>query len=590
LERISIDHVKEYIQGLSKYENRLAGSEREREAAGYIKHLLREFGYEDIRESEFQIYGWVPKKCIVEVVSPVKRTIEAALLPYSNTVSLESTLVRINNIEDKKTSSKKGMIGLAPWGQHLYLSAMRTYYVARMQKLSAVLIGSPDTGDLRKVVVVEVGGEMDLPLISISKEDMEFLDRLLQDNDVRVRIETQVDINPNAKSMNVEVVVQGDGSLQHEVIVGAHYDAYFKGAADNAAPAAIVLELARLLKKHVSENTIRRTVRFLFFGAEECGSTSYYYWVNGSRAYVNANKDIVSRTGIMLSMDSVGFEAPNYVATTLDLEEFAKGVKVPMKNPPDVLYYGPSAYGSDHWFFETSGVSVIYGVSFPSPFYHTQRDSFENLNMRSVQFHCEFMREAMQYLCNVELLPIDIFKPLERLAAIVTQYLQVRDLPFDLSVLLRHIERVSAERRSYEKAIKTVVQSGNVKRIEDINQFIVSTVNRYNRTIGWVWRRAAPSDVSYLSKLELMADYSEIGTAISALRKMPIANLDSETVTRYKTQSDNPFNWTDVHAPLEKLEEERSRVFRIVDEEISQLSQFFSETYQKLKEFSKSAQ
>jgi Iap family predicted aminopeptidase len=589
LERVSIDRAKEYIQGLCKYKNRLAGSEKEREAAEYIQGLLREFGYEDIKQSKFRIYGWIPKKCVVEIVSPIKRTLEAALLPYSNSVVLESNLTHINNVDYEKVTGKEGMIGLAPWGQHLYLSTMRTYYAAQRQKLSAVLIGSPDAGDLRKVVVVEVGGEMSLPLISISKEDMELLGKLMEKDDVKIRIETSVDTDAKATSKNLEVVVQGDGSLQHEVIVGAHYDAYFEGAADNAAPAAIVLELARLLRKYASENTIRRTVRFLFFGAEECGSTSYYYWVNGSRAFVSANRDIVSRTGIMLSMDSVGFDAPNYIATTIDLSEFAREIKVPMKTPPDVVFYGPSAYGSDHWFFETSGVSVIYGVSFPSPLYHTQRDSFENLNMRSVQFHCEYMKEALQYLCSTEVLPIDIFAPLERFTTILRDYLKIKDLPFDLSVLLRHIERVSGEKRSLERTIKAAIQSGDVKRIEEINRFLVSTANRYNQTIGWVWRRAAPSDVSYLSKLEFIADYAEISGAISALRKMPIANLDRETVTRYKTQQDNPFNWTDIHLPLEKLEDERSRVFRIVDDEISRLSEFFSETYQQLKAFSVSS-
>lgn len=583
MEKISIDRIKKYIQGLCSYENRLPGSEKEREAATYIKSLLKEFGYEKISESDFQIYGWTPKKCTVDIISPIKRTIEAVLFPYSNSASIEASLVHVNNIDDSKTTGKEGKIGLASWGQHLYLSAMRTYYAAQRQKLSAVLIGSPDPGNLRKMVVVEVGGEMELPLISISKEDMEFLEGLLEKDEVRVRIDSEVDINPKAKSTNLEVVIEGDGSHRHELIVGAHYDAYFKGAADNAAPAAIVLELARLLKKHVSTNKIRRTVRFLFFGSEECGSTSYYYWINGSRAYVDRHKDIVSRAGIVLSLDSVGFDAPNYIATTLDLSDFAKEIHVDMKNPPDVIFYGPPAYGSDHWFFEISGVSTIYGVSFPSPFYHTQRDDFDNLNIKSVQLHSEFMREVLEHCCNVEVLPIDIFTPLEQFTTILRDYLKVKDLPFDLSVLLRHIQRVLSEKRSFEKSLKAVLQSGNAKRIEEINQFLISTVQRYNQTIGWVWRRVAPKDVSYLSKLEYIMDYQEISTAISALRKMPITNLDDETVTRYRTQKDNPFNWVDVHKPLRKLEEERSRIFRVVDNEISHLSDFFVETYQRLK-------
>ena len=585
METISIDRILGYIRGLCQYENRLAGSETEKEAAEYIKDLLHGFGYNEVKMTKFPVYGWVPKKCAVEVISPVKRRLEAAVFPYSNSVSVEASLVTINHTDEIALSSREGMIGLAPWGEHLYLSAMRTYYVAQKQKLSAVLIASPDEGDLRKRVVVEVGGEMGLPLISISKEDGAILEGLMEQGEVRIRVETEVNVDADASSQNLEVMVPGDGSVGHELIVGAHYDAYFQGAADNAAPVAIVLELARILRMNAERITPRRTVRFLFYGAEECGSTSYYYWVNGSRAYVEANSDAVARTGAILSLDSVGFNAPNYVATTLCLTGFAKGLRVQMKNPPTVTFYGPAAYGSDHWFFEKAGVPTIYGVSFPSPLYHTQRDDVEHLNMKSVQFHAEFMRAALSVLMDVTLLPLDIFAPLERFRSILEEYMNAKDLPFDLGILLRKIERIINEKKAFEKMAKTLGQTENIERIEEVNAFLVSTVNWYNQTIGWVWRKSPPSDVSYLSKLELLVDYSEISAAISALRRMPIANLDLETVVRYKAQDDNPFNWVDVHNPLESLEDERSRIFRAVDEEISRLSDFLSRLHEKVRIF-----
>ncbi|TFF91450.1 M28 family peptidase, partial [Candidatus Thorarchaeota archaeon] len=368
----SLDRIQEYIWRICSFEQRVPGSENERLTAEYLRELLESFGYEDIREQSFSIYGWNPTECVVKVIEPVQKTIEAAVFPYSNSTSIKSELVRLNHADDQSVEKTEGKIGLVPWGPHLYLSPMRSYFLAHRQGLAALLVAAPDEGDLRKVVVVEVGGEMQLPLISISREDAEELQKIGEDSEVILEIATSVERDESATSQNLEVVIEGTDDSAHQVIVGAHYDAFFKGAADNAASAAIVLELARLAKEYVDDGgTFNRTVRFLFFGAEECGSTSYYYWINGSRSYVERHSDIIENTVAMLSLDSVGFDAPNYIASTLDLMDFARSLKVSMINKPKIVHYGPPAYGSDHWFFELSGVPTIYGVSFPSPHYHT---------------------------------------------------------------------------------------------------------------------------------------------------------------------------------------------------------------------------
>ncbi|UCE11828.1 MAG: M28 family peptidase [Candidatus Thorarchaeota archaeon] len=569
---MSTDRILEYIEGLSRIEYRLAGSKAEKQACQFIKKQLTSFGFKEIIESPFQVYGWYPKSVAVEIVSPVRKKITSALFPYSPSIDVESKLVRLNHLDKEEPSKREGMVGLASWGPHLYLSPARTCFSAQRQKLGAVLVASPDEGNLRKVVVTEVGPEMKLPLLSISKEDADFLSNLMERGEVEIKIVTEVEVDENASSSNLEVSLEGEELSSHEVFIGAHYDAYFHSAADGGAPAAIVLELARLMSEYVKNGgQLRRTVRFLFFGAEECGGTTYYYWINGSRAYVRANPEIVSRAAVILSLDSIGYNAQNHIVSTLELEEFARGLVESIKNPRDVNQYGPPAYGSDHWFFEISGVPTIYGVSFPSPLYHTQKDDIENLDRTSVEFYAEFMKKSIFDIANAEILPHDIFTPLQLFESIIMEYRQLPRSPFGLEKVLRRIERILRERNTFSRMIRKAAVLPDKSRIEEVNRFIVSTVQHLNRTIGWVWRKPPPMDVSYMSRLELIRDYVELNAAISSIRRMPISNLDRDTVARYTSLSDNPYDWIDVHGSLAKLETERSKIFGLVDEEISRL-------------------
>ncbi|MHA1735122.1 MAG: M28 family peptidase [Candidatus Thorarchaeota archaeon] len=586
---ISIERIQQVIRNLCAIDNRVPGSDGEKQAAEFVKGELRKAGFDDIKEKEFIIYGWTPKSCVVCVTEPVEREIPAALFPYSPGASLSAELVPINH-SDTVAVNRKGKVGLAPWGPQLYLSVTKSYYHARRLDLSALLISSPDEGNLLKTVVIEAGGPTEIPVISISKEDGEFLSELMESSEVRVNIGAVVDADERATSTNLEVVIEGNSDDDLEVIMGAHYDAWFKGAADNAAPVAIVLELARLIKNHVdSGGKIQRTVRFLFFGAEEAGSTDYYYWLNGSKAYVNENPEIVRRTCVMLSLDSVGFHAQNYVTTTLELHEFATRTKPTVRNPPEITYYSPPAYGRDHWFFEINGVPVIYGVSFPSPLYHTQKDDPDHLDYKSVEYHTKFMREALLHFANSTILPYDIFAPLERFEKIVSDYNIYRDNPFDLLGVLRKIRRLLSEKRSFQKSLKRIAGSQQRDLIAKANKTMLSAIQRYNGTIGWLWRKRIRVDVDYLARLDMIADYMDINAAIGALRRMPIANLDADTVERFKRHTENPYAWFDIHDPLQILERERARVFEEIENELSSLSEMLDAVWEEVKALEKLA-
>jgi len=94
----------------------------------------------------------------------------------------------------------------------------------------------------------------------------------------------------------INVVAELPGTTQPEeiILVGAHFDAYYQGADDNASGVAALLELARVL----SQYRFARTLRFVGFDMEELG-------LAGSTHYVSApgNEHLVAA----LVFDSIGY-------------------------------------------------------------------------------------------------------------------------------------------------------------------------------------------------------------------------------------------------------------------------------------------
>jgi Iap family predicted aminopeptidase len=559
--------------------HKIAGSSNERRAAEYIIECLRGFGFSNIDTMTFKVRGWNPISCSVRISKPIERAIEAALFPYSQSLKTTGKLTQISQIDEYGAKNDGGTIGLSEWGSHLWASPTRTYYKAIRRGLEAVLISTPDEGDLRKVVVVESGRLLKIPVISISKEDGDFLLNLKEKDEVELAINVNVELPATAESMNIEAVLEGQEISKQEVFVGTHVDSWFAGAADNCAPVAIFLELARLIQEFVRNGgALKRSVRFLFFGAENGGNEGFYYWCNGSKAYLDKNRGVSDSVAAFLSLDSVGFPKPTQklMGATTDLLHFAKDIESTNKAGHGFDFYDPPEYHSDHWFFEISGVPIIYGVTHPSHLYQTQKDDLDHMDYDSILSYAQFMKNALVKIANASLLPIDIFTPLMRFEAILTKYSRMRDCPFDMTNQLLRIRDLRTKKIPFNKKLKAIVKSGDENRITETNRFLSSVSHLINTTIGWLWRVAAPDDVDYLSRLELIEDYIALNAAIMTLRGTPVGSLSPEYVDRYESQSDIAYNWIPLHKPLAKLEKERSKIYKLIERELEHISRILT--------------
>ena len=239
--------------------------------------------------------------------------------------------------------------------------------------------------------------------------------------------------------------------------------------------------------------------------------------------------------------------------------------------------------------FEIAGVPTIYGVSGvlsehsiiqPSPLYHTNKDDPEHLDYEVLHFYAEFMNNALAYLSNSELLPMDIFIPLERFESIISQYTKMDGNPYDLKPVLVKVKDLMKFKSSFKKLLVSVDQKREPEAVTRINKFMMTTVKGFNRTIGLTTRPNETYSVNYLYRLEMIEDYIHLANAIRSLRNIPITNFVE--AARIESRSDNPYNWFSIHDSVANLESERTRIGKEIEEEITLLSEFLDNILTKI--------
>ena len=107
----------------------------------------------------------------------------------------------------------------------------------------------------------------------------------------------------DAEVRNLEVEIGGASQPQQIVIVGAHYDSAHgaPGANDNGSGTAMVLELARALRKSAPQ----KTVRFVLFANEE--PPYFGQKPMGSLVYATRSRQRQENIIAMLSLETIGY-------------------------------------------------------------------------------------------------------------------------------------------------------------------------------------------------------------------------------------------------------------------------------------------
>ena len=201
--------------------------------------------------------------------------------------------------------------------------------------------------------------------------------------------EAQTPVGP-LEMINLSVVVPG--ARPERLVIGGHYDTKlfrrfrFVGANDGGSSAALLLELARLLKDRRNPFTIE----LVFFDGEEAvlewTGTDHTY---GSRQYVETARAsaTLNTIGAMLLVDMVGDRNLNIRResnSTRWLTDIIWAAAARLGHG-DVFLDEPLAVEDDHVPFLSAGVAAVDIIDLDYSAWHTADDTLDNVSARSLQ-------------------------------------------------------------------------------------------------------------------------------------------------------------------------------------------------------------
>lgn len=203
---------------------------------------------------------------------------------------------------------------------------------------------------------------------------------------------------------NVVGWIPGTEKPDSFIMITAHYDhlgemgeAIFRGANDNAAGVAMMLDLAR----HYSKNPARYSMVFVAFAGEEAGLIGSGYYVQHPRFPLN-------KTRFLLNLDLVGTgeTGMTVVNATAFPTEFSilDSLNKVGKYVPNIAKRGKAANSDHYWFTEAGVHSFFWYQSGPRSSYHDIYDVPQTLTLAGYIGTYQLAMRFFNQICGNELL------------------------------------------------------------------------------------------------------------------------------------------------------------------------------------------
>ena len=293
---------------------REAGTPTEEKAASLIREELKSFGMESML-SEFTFNTWEIRKAELTVTEPYNKTYQVTGYQRCGSTAgegVEAEFLYVENGDDISLSHAAGKIVMVNEivRKDMYLKLLKAGAAGFVS-----ISGSPtDTGEDRIPRAASIPQKVYEALNEkerIQGVGIHYLDavEMVTEGAKRVRF-TLLQEEVTRTSRNVEARIQGSDRADEILTLTAHYDSVPEGpgAYDNMAGAAIIMEVCRYLKEHQP----RRTVEFVWFGAEEKG-------LLGSRHYIKLHEQELGKHRFNMNVDLAGqLVGGNVIGVTAD--------------------------------------------------------------------------------------------------------------------------------------------------------------------------------------------------------------------------------------------------------------------------------
>ncbi len=381
--------------------NRMAGTEEERCAAQIIRDEIKAFGGESTFET-FKIPHYDVKKAELTITAPFARTMTVNAVGHTGSTpeeGIEAELFYAENASDWKLRQAKGKILLL--NDNIY---GRWQQIAASGALGYVIIAGefdddPERTDLIRPYIrkrlIDMGR---IPgLVLRTRDAIQLLkDAEKYDEPIKVHF-TVVQEEDEWESANVISEIKGTSDSDEYIALTAHYDSvpFSRGAWDNASGSADLLALYA----HYMENPPKRTMRFIWCGAEELG-------LLGSKAYVEAHKEELDKCRMNLNLDMTGPVMGSDQSVITGEESFKTMLEYFAREYGFDTVVNRDVRSSDSAVFADNGVPSVDFLRRGKSVIHSRRDVEFPLSASAFERTQSFMRAFLDRVLNAAEFPV----------------------------------------------------------------------------------------------------------------------------------------------------------------------------------------
>lgn len=222
-----------------------------------------------------------------------------------------------------------------------------------------------------------------IPTLDLSLEDYGLLYRLAENGSKpQIRVTSESKDLGTVPTFNTIATIKGTELPEEYIVLSAHFDSWdgATGATDNGTGTIVMMETARILKKHYPNP--KRTIIVGLWGSEEQG-------LNGSRAFVEDHPEIVKNIQAVFNQDNgtgrvVNISGNGFLHAYDYLGDWLAKVPDTVTQHIETNFPGsPGRGGSDYASFVAAGAPAFNLSSLNWAYWnytwHTNRDTYDKI-------------------------------------------------------------------------------------------------------------------------------------------------------------------------------------------------------------------
>ena len=389
---------------------RVAGTAEDRTAATLISERLRAAGLQDVAIEETAVDGWRLGEARLTVDGQVIPGASLGGAPGTPPGGLTAPVVDVGTGERRRLDRVEvaGRIALLDWSS-LSVSPAEVSLELAQRGAAATVVACFEGGPLYQAPGAvgvfdshwypEAG-----PVLTIAREPAAALRRRLRDGPLVGELTVGVELTRGAAGCNVVGWLPGT-EPGAPIVIGAHHDAWFHGAFDNATGVAALIVLAAGLVQQGDRP--RRSLCFTSRTGEEYGHAQVPFdWCAGAWAQVSEQHPDWRQSPFHLCLEASGHPGLRHIVEApAELAGWARAACRAADREGWLTAgwrVGPPVTGTEQWPFLLAGVpgvaSYCWETSFRRTRYHTALDTaaivdFEHL-ARTVRLDALLLLEA----------------------------------------------------------------------------------------------------------------------------------------------------------------------------------------------------